>query len=151
MANQEESINLQKRLLLNRILTLLDEYKKEGNKQNIALVLEVCGRQCAQTGAIQLANECDGDLEKFLINLGHVIGENNIVKSENCITIRYDECYCTLVVENTGLPEILCECSCGWVKEMFETVLKRPVMVEGIGSIIRGDPQCEFKIHIENQ
>ncbi len=150
MANQEENINPKKRLLLDRIATLLEQYKTNGHKHNVSVVLEICGRQCAQTSAIQLATDSGGNLEKFLKNLGLIIGEKNIENSGDIITIRYDECYCTLVAENPDTPEILCECSNGWVKEMFETVINKPLIVEGRGSILRGDPQCEFKIHIEN-
>jgi hypothetical protein len=39
-----------------------------------------------------------------------------------------------------------CLCSVGYVKEMHERILGRPVEVELVDSILRGGPRCKFKM-----
>jgi predicted ArsR family transcriptional regulator len=38
-------------------------------------------------------------------------------------------------------------CSCGWYRQLFETLLDGPVEVELLGSIVQGDERCRFLIH----
>jgi predicted hydrocarbon binding protein len=53
-------------------------------------------------------------------------------------------------VSKTGEPfsATYCHCSCGWYRQLFETLLNGPVEVELLGSIAQGDEHCRFLIHI---
>jgi predicted hydrocarbon binding protein len=58
-----------------------------------------------------------------------------------------DRCYCPLVRNYEGiLSPSFCNCSVGWIKELFETALKKSVKVEKMGTVKQGNKQCKFKI-----
>jgi len=40
-----------------------------------------------------------------------------------------------------------CNCSRGWLMEIFETVLEEPVTVEMEDSIMKGGEQCRFSVY----
>jgi predicted hydrocarbon binding protein len=83
--------------------------------------------------------------EKFLEGLSKVWKHLNI--SKDGVFVIYEECYCPLVknYEEKVSPNF-CNCSVGWIKELFETALKKPVKVEKISTIKQGNKQCKFKI-----
>jgi predicted hydrocarbon binding protein len=47
-----------------------------------------------------------------------------------------------------GLSPTFCLCSLGYVKEMHEQMFMKPVEVELLSSVLRGDPSCKFKITV---
>jgi effector-binding domain-containing protein len=59
-------------------------------------------------------------------------------------------CYCPLVREHldAGMPITFCYCGAGWYRQQWEGVLHRPVKVEIVSSILKGDDRCEFAIHL---
>lgn len=60
-----------------------------------------------------------------------------------------NHCLCPMVeTKPAGLSPTYCFCSLGYVKEMHEQVFKKPVEVELLSSVLRGDPRCKFKITI---
>lgn len=60
-----------------------------------------------------------------------------------------NHCLCPMVESNpAGLSQTYCYCSLGYVKEMHEQIFKRPVNVELVSSVLRGDPRCKFKITV---
>jgi hypothetical protein len=60
-------------------------------------------------------------------------------------------CYCGLL---RGLPneetvsKTYCNCSRGFVEKFWENVLGRPVNVDLLQSVISGDKECKFAIHL---
>ncbi len=66
---------------------------------------------------------------------------------------RYYSCFCSLVKEvirtGEGLSPTFCNCSAGWYVQMWETILdRRPIRVDVVESILRGDDRCVFAIHL---
>jgi predicted hydrocarbon binding protein len=112
-------------------------------------LLESCGRACARAGAVKSAQACGGDLSKFESQMRRWVGKSNI-KTVGCtVHIVYDKCYCRLDDEvSWQLGDIYCYCSLGWLKEMFETVLGKPVKAEFLESIKRGGEKCRFVVHL---
>jgi effector-binding domain-containing protein len=58
-------------------------------------------------------------------------------------------CFCPLIrdcIDDT--PEIFCNCSAGWPKQLWEGVLERPLKIEVVQSLTKGDNTCEFAIHL---
>ena len=61
-------------------------------------------------------------------------------------------CYCSLL---RGLPPeetvspTYCQCSKGFVRKFWESVLGMPVQVELLRSAVSGDKECEFAIHLK--
>jgi predicted hydrocarbon binding protein len=46
---------------------------------------------------------------------------------------------------------VACNCSLGWQKHTWETLLQKKVKVELTESVLRGGKRCVFKIHIVEQ
>ncbi|MGA2185944.1 MAG: hypothetical protein ABSH47_23230 [Bryobacteraceae bacterium] len=58
-------------------------------------------------------------------------------------------CLCPLVEKGPeGLSGTFCECSVGYVTEMFSGVAGKPVRVELLESLKRGGKACRFRIHL---
>jgi len=107
------------------------------------------GRACARRGAIKTAQAANGDLDKFLNTLQKWIGAQNIVRDKNTITVIYEHCYCP-VVKHPELhpPADYCQCSVGWLEEMFSAVCGKTVSVRLVSSIINGAGHCEFTVTV---
>jgi len=62
-------------------------------------------------------------------------------------------CHCPRVrdvlkmpIEN--LPEIYCYCGAGFYKDIWETILQKPVKVEVLETVMKGDDVCKIAIHL---
>jgi predicted hydrocarbon binding protein len=111
-------------------------------------VLEECGRRCARRGAVKMAVGCAGDIDKLLAGMRGWIGESNVRREGEKITLVYGKCYCPNVRDVEKVPASYCNCSRGWVREMFETVTGKPCDVALLASIKRGDPECRFVVRV---
>ncbi len=60
-------------------------------------------------------------------------------------------CHCPRVREATktpgALPELYCYCGAGFYQGIWETILGRPVRVELLSSVLRGDEVCRVAIY----
>jgi hypothetical protein len=110
-------------------------------------VLEECGRSCAKNNIKKEALKFKGKLDDWLSKMKQWVGKDNIQKEKNCVRVIYNKCFCTMVKD---IPPILsgtyCNCSRGWLLEIFETVLEKPVEVRLEDSIMKGGKQCCFTI-----
>ena len=115
-----------------------------------ARILESCGRSCISRNFIKKAQRCKHDaenVEEFIIKLSRTWKH---LRRENGDTyVVYEKCYCPLVRTYSGkLSPTFCNCSRGWIKELFESALQKPVDVELQKSIKHGDNICKFKVHL---
>jgi predicted hydrocarbon binding protein len=129
--------------LIESIDTHLDE------KTKIRL-MESCGRACAHGGPIRAAKEHQGDLDNWLATLAKWHGgEEYIRRDGDTVHVICAECLCPLVKDGPPrLPDTYCYCSLGWMREMFGTVVEKPVDVELVESIKRGGEECRFIIRL---
>jgi len=130
------------------IMNMAENIDGELDEKTKILLLEECGRSCARKGATAIAVEAKGDLEKFLSVYRGWIGDRNVLREGNTVTIVYDKCYCPNVRDAEKVPAIYCHCSRGWVREMLETVTGKPCDVTLITSIKRGDKECKLSVRV---
>jgi len=111
-------------------------------------ILEKCGRACIPRSFITKAKACKKgakDTDEFLDNLGQVW--EHFHRDGDGLYVVYEECYCPLVNKDSEkLSRTFCNCSRGWIKELFESVLEKVVEVELEKSIKAGDDTCKFKV-----
>lgn len=105
------------------------------------------GRACARRGALTLAESCRGDVGGMVAKLKEIpdleIGEIG----EGTYRVVYGKCFCELVWKGPArLPDTYCECSRGWLLEMFGTAAERKVEVEIVQTIKRGGDACIFNV-----
>ena len=131
------------------IVNLIESMDENLDEKTRMRLLESCGRACARSSAIKAAEACKGDLDKLLSTLGKWVGKENVRKDNGTVYVSYSKCLCHLVAEGPArLPDTYCFCSRGWLKEMFETVVGRPVDVDLKESIKRGGKKCRFTIRL---
>jgi hypothetical protein len=64
---------------------------------------------------------------------------------------RVAYCHCPLVRAGavaTPQPEPYCCCGGGWYKLIWEFIVEKPVRVEVVRSVMRGDDDCAFAVHL---
>jgi predicted hydrocarbon binding protein len=116
-------------------------------------VMEVCGRQCIGLSILDKARKIQQearDIDELLAKLNQAhIGGGKMRREHDVIYASYEQCYCGSVSKApTPINAVYCQCSCGWYKNLLETILGKPVKVELIDSIIHGANTCQFKIYI---
>ncbi|HEX9935243.1 MAG TPA: DUF6144 family protein [bacterium] len=120
--------------------------KRIGKKTRVGF-MESCGRDCARRGAIKMTEDCMGDADKLVAKLAGMLGKDNAVRRGDTVRLVYNKCYCPMVSKGPArLSDTWCDCSRGWVLEMFGTCTGKPVKVACLASIKRGDPRCEFEV-----
>lgn len=127
---------------------LMDGLDSKVDERTRTRVLEDCGRVCISSSFIKRVKqvwERSGHLDSFLENVGEVWG--HIKREGDGIYVEYGECYCPLVKGYPGkISSSWCNCSRGWLLELFERALGRPVKIELEKSIKQGDDICRFRI-----
>jgi hypothetical protein len=131
------------------IRTLMENMEKTIDPETRVRLMNDCGRACARRGGLyKLALDHKGNLKSFVQAAAERLGREN-VRFLNATTIHwsYPRCLCELVAAGPDrLPALYCQCSVGWVLEMFETVLQKPVRVQLVQSIKSGATSCVFRV-----
>ncbi|MFX0200337.1 MAG: hypothetical protein ACFFCW_29820 [Candidatus Hodarchaeota archaeon] len=148
--NEQEKLLRHTSYLLNSIIKGLDELDFETRQK----IMEACGEACAHVDrspeiAKRIAEEVTED-DKILARVNEeILWCGTWTRRGNTIQSTCTECGCPLVRNKiVDLSETFCYCSRGWVKKIFETVLKRPVTVELEKAIGRGERVCKFVIYM---
>lgn len=133
------------------ILTLMENLERSVDEPVRTRMMNDCGRACARRGELfKLAEANKGDLKAFLARMSGVLGEGNArLVDGKTVHWSYPRCFCELVAAGPQrLPAVYCQCSVGWVMEVFQAVLGRPVKVDLVQSIKTGAPACVFRVDV---
>jgi hypothetical protein len=131
-------------------MVILDQTLDETTRYQI---MEACGRQCIGASILEHAHRLQKeshDLDDLLVRLNNAhIGGGHLRRDGNTIHAEYNRCYCGSVSQSREVfSDTYCHCSCGWYRQLFESLLGKPVEVELLGSILQGADCCEFRIHL---
>jgi hypothetical protein len=74
-------------------------------------------------------------------------------KARNDLERRQAYCYCPLVRNrmDRGMPVDFCHCGSGWFRQQWEGATGKPVTIEIVKSVLRGDDHCEFAVHLSEE
>ncbi len=146
---QEDQMAQRKKFVHDWISNLMKNMDQQlGNEEKIRL-LEECGRACAGRHAKAEALKNQGNLEGWLGVLKKWVGPENVRREVGGVRVMYSKCLCPLVQDHPPLmSNTYCNCSRGWLKEVFETVVQKPVEVKLEDSIMQGGKQCQFTVLI---
>jgi predicted hydrocarbon binding protein len=149
-ANFQEGEMPQKQKFLHDWLSnLMKNMDSQLDEESKIKVLEECGRACAQRHAKAEALKSKGNLDGWLETMKKWVGANNVQKEGNSVRIVYSKCFCPLVSDlEPLLTETFCNCSRGWLKENFETVVGKTVEAKLDDSIMMGGKECRFTVLI---
>jgi predicted hydrocarbon binding protein len=134
------------------VQSLIDTLRKaeaEGRvDKELIHMLECCGRECIGATYIQKAKDAAKDAKddgQFLDNLAETV--RMLKRDGDAVYMIYPKCYCHRLKGFEGeVPHSYCYCSAGWVKEMFEQALGRPIEVKVEASVLRGDAACRLRV-----
>ena len=138
--------------MLNSILEGLSQVDLE----TAIKIMELCGETCARQEVYGPAIEIAAKIAKEEVDEGRIIERANEeilwcgkwARKGETIQCTCTKCGCPLVrnevVRNTGM---FCYCSRGWVRRIFETLLKKPVHVELEKAIGFGDDECRYVVY----
>jgi len=123
--------------------------EKNTDGPSCARILESCGRQCAPAGLIAKAKEIyqtSAGLPEFLARLGEVFEALQI--EDDAVYVVYPRCYCDQIqgAAPGEIPDAYCNCSVGWIREIFEQALGRPIHVERVRTVVSGGDECRFRV-----
>jgi hypothetical protein len=143
--------------LLKNMDTLLDEETRKD-------LMQACGRDCYAAAfgvrseeppppgaldALLAASQASGETE--VRREGTTVFYNYGTSEQNPYGLRLVDGYCMCpVVESgpAGLSRTYCQCSAGYVREVFERMTGSPCQVEVLESLRTGGSRCRFKIDI---
>ena len=130
------------------LIDLLKEVEGQVDEERLANILENRGRACISANYIKKAKDAAKDAkdtDEFLDNLARAV---RMLKREgDKVYMVYPKCYCHKIKGFEGdIPGNYCYCSVGWVKEMFEQALGKPVEVKLEASVLRGDEACRLRV-----
>lgn len=62
-------------------------------------------------------------------------------------------CFCPIVRYHLdqGMPSSFCYCGAGWYRRQWEGATGRPVTIDVVKSILKGDDVCQFAIHLPDE
>jgi hypothetical protein len=151
------------RVWLKDLMDNMDALLDEKTKKNL---MNACGRSCyVNAFGIASQREVSPQLAEawmnYLKNAGFEIQDNGSVTivyfgwkkdHQNPMTgliLSDGYCMCELVESiPKGLSPTYCNCSAGYIGEMFKRYLGKPVNVEIVETLVSGGKECRFKIEI---
>lgn len=124
---------------------------RDVDEETSRAIMEACGRTCIGARTLAEARRLHReakDLDDLLYRLNEAhIGGGQLRREGDVICAAYERCYCGSVSPTREpISATYCRCSCGWFRELFETLLERPAEVELLSSIVQGHDRCEFVI-----
>ncbi len=146
---QEKEMSQKSEFLHNWISNLMKNMEQHLDERSRIGLLEECGRACAKRHAQKQALKHRGNLEGWIGTMKKWVGSDNVQREKSSVRVIYSKCFCPLVQDASPLmSKTYCNCSRGWLKEVFETVVEKPVEVRLEDSIMMGGKQCRFTISL---
>ena len=132
---------------------ILNSMNKNLSEETRVKILEECGRTCHPPFLSDLARkiyEKTNDLDAFLEEFSKEY--EGLLLDGDKIYVVYDKCVCPSIGDYPGdlsdFTDSYCYCSRGWVKELFERALLKPIEVDIINTVVRGSDHCKFEVHL---
>ena len=117
-------------------------------------VMETMGNYCYKNFFAKTAEDVkkmSKGIEETVQNLNKFVGGEYFKLGENKIYSTLNQCFCQIGVKEVEEPISItyCNCSLGWMKSLFQTLLDRSVDVEILESIVSGGNACRFVINLD--
>jgi hypothetical protein len=131
----------------NRFRDLIVILDKTVDPETLIKALGQLGATCGNDFAIKYKNNPEG----FFDFIKSMWAESvDYKKEEGTITVNEkarESCNCPFV-KGKDAPKILCSCSLGTQKHIYQSLFNRPVNVTLNKSVLQGDERCSFTIQL---
>ena len=146
-SQKEENENWRIDFMQDRFRDLIYLLDESVEKEDLIKVLNQLGAKCGEDFAIKYKNDPEG----FFAFIKSLWAESVEYDKEKGI-IKVNEkvrntCNCPFIREKDA-PSILCNCSLGTQKKIYESLFNRPVNVTLEKSVLKGDERCSFTIEL---
>jgi hypothetical protein len=153
LAAEAQPCDQQLKFIQNFLSDLMDSIDSQVDEPTKIKLLGECGRACFRRFQFKqdIAEKGKGSVEK-LIEALHSSFE--AWREGDTVHVRYgavnsNGCYCPAANYRPGKPhDIQCNCTRATHQAIWETALGRPVKVEILQTVRRGDPTCHFLVHL---
>ncbi|HKM82640.1 MAG TPA: hypothetical protein VKO18_11385 [Terriglobia bacterium] len=150
---EERPCDEQLKFIQNFLSDLMESIDSQVDERTKIKILGECGRGCFRRFQFKqdIAAKGKGSVDK-LIEAYHVNFE--AWRDGDTVHIRYGAvnsygCFCPAARYRPGKPhDIHCYCTRATHQAIWETALGRPVKVEILQTVRRGDPTCHFLVHL---
>jgi len=116
-------------------------------------VMEAMGNYCVKDilPATEKVKANSEDLDEMIDNLNELFGGEYFIIKGNKIYSELDKCFCHFGVKKTEKPisRTYCQCSLGYMKQLFSSLLDKSVKTELIQSILTGSDTCKFITYLD--
>jgi predicted hydrocarbon binding protein len=150
--NKTEQLRSQLRFVMNWVSDLLGAMDKQLDEATYIKLMDACGQACYHRFKEFITREAKGNMDKLVELYGRWVGNpENVRRRKDRVEIEYKMPACTCAVSYVRPPkpdEKHCYCSVGSLKAIFSTVAGKPVTVDLVKSIRRGDDMCKFVVHL---
>lgn len=117
------------------------------DKETFIKALNKLGAKCGEDFANKYKNDPEGFFKFIKSNWAESVDYD---KEKGTITVNElvrKDCNCPFIPKKDA-PDILCNCSLGTQKKIYESLFGRPVHVTLNKSVLRGDERCGFTIQL---
>ncbi len=134
-----------------------NNFDKRLNESTRREIMYDCGKECFRS-SLEGSKPNEVDIDVLIDKIDEYAVENAAARDGSVVDFRYVKnsrglrfadgyCLCPLVESGPpGLSRTYCDCSVGYVKEMFESYTGRGAEVELVESLKRGGRGCRFRI-----
>jgi len=150
LTSGEERLKKHTGMWLEAILSGLETQTDEKTRLEM---LGSCGRACARSGSTagkaKAIKSGGKKIDELLQELSReTSGLVEWQRDGGSVSLEYKRCFCPIRAGKLVRSKAFCDCSAGWIKEIFETATGRPVTVHIEQAIGRGDPICRFLVRV---
>ncbi len=142
----------EKQFIANWLTDLFESMDTTLDPETKVKVMAGCGTGCFRRHSFKtdIAKEGKGDLDKLLVAMKKSF---EVWREGDLVHVRFGKevkrCFCPVARLHPARPhDMHCECTRATQQAIFETALERPVKVEIVESLRRGNPTCHFIAHV---
>jgi hypothetical protein len=151
-AGAEAAPDAEKQFVAGWLTDLFEAMDTELDEAAKVKVMAGCGKGCFRRHSFKtdIARDGKGDLDKLLAAMKRNF---EVWREGDLVHIRFGkevkQCFCPVARLHPARPhDMHCECTRATQQAIFETALERPVKVEIVESVRRGDKTCHFLAHV---
>jgi hypothetical protein len=143
----------EKQFIKDWLADLMDAIGRETDEATKVRLLGACGRACWERHEFKHAMPVAGRRDPDRL-IAAMKSNFEVWRDGQVVHVRFGPvtpgCYCPAARYRPATPnDVHCNCSRGSHQAMWETELGRPVRVDILEAVRRGDKTCHFLVHLE--
>ncbi len=146
--SEEEKPDWRLGFMQKRFAKLLGIIESSVDEETKLKMIEQLGRACSKedaSGYLPFKGNVRGYLKASEKEFFEKTVFDESAKRITLIGKKTESCFCPFA-DVSVTPKSFCNCSLGFMKQTFETILEKPVEARVVESVLRGGERCSFEI-----